>query len=298
MPILLVSGLTLFSTELQSQRESISKLREELRKARSSNDDLSLRYDDEVYNGAAWKKERERLETKIADLSRAYDSSIAAQTEQQSQIVALHSQSRELRSVLNDAEADRALLQKARRGLQAELESIKLDTVDATRINSDRELQTLQLKNQDLERALEESADRVDMAYARMQKAELHAQECQVELGQVRVENSELDKLEKQLKELNLRIVQLETKSYSRNPQSPTAPTIRRLESRVEELTSQLSQVTKEHRRASLSADRDIAAQLTESDRQRAKLEEEVHLYEEKVKAMRLQMDVLVSTLS
>jgi chromosome segregation ATPase len=181
--------------ELQSQRESISKLREELRKARSSNDDLSLRYDDEVYNGAAWKKERERLETKIADLSRAYDSSIAAQAEQQSQLVALHSQTRELRSVLNDAEADRALLQKARRGLQAELENIKLDAVDATRINSDRELQTLQLKNQDLERALEESADRVDMASARMKKAELHAQECQVELGQVRVENSELDKL-------------------------------------------------------------------------------------------------------
>ena len=195
MFILLVSRLTLFSTELQSQRESISKLREELRRARSSNDELSLRYDDEVYNGAAWKKERERLETKIADLARAYDSSIAAQAEQQSQIVALHSQVRELRSVLNDAEADRALLQKARRGLQAELESIKLDAVDATRINSDRELQTLQLKNQDLERALEESADRVDMAYTRMKKAELHAQECQVELGKVRVENSELDKL-------------------------------------------------------------------------------------------------------
>ena len=55
--------------------------------------------------------------------------------------------------------------------------------------------------------------------------------------------------------------------------------------------------MTKEHRRASLSADRDIAAQLTESDRQRAKLEEEVRLYEEKVNAMRLQMDVMVSTL-
>lgn len=55
--------------------------------------------------------------------------------------------------------------------------------------------------------------------------------------------------------------------------------------------------MTKEHRRASLSADRDIAAQLTESDRQRAKLEAEVHLYEEKVEAMRLQMDDLVGTL-
>ena len=191
----LVSRLILFLIELQSQRDSISKLREELRKARSDNDELSLRYDDEVYNGAAWKKERERLETKIADLSRAYDSSMAAQTEQQSQIVALHSQVRELRSVLNDAEADRALLQKARRGLQAELETIKMDTVDATRINSGRELQSLQLKNQDLERALEETGDRVEMAYERMKKAEHHAQECQVELGEVRVENSELDKL-------------------------------------------------------------------------------------------------------
>jgi myosin protein heavy chain len=193
--ILLASTLISSSTELQSQRESISRLREDLRKARSNNDELSLRYDDEVYNGATWKKERERLETKIADLSRAYDSSTAAQSEQQAQIVALHSQARELRSVLNDAEADRALLQKARRGLQAELETIKMDAVDATRINSDRELQTLNLKNQDLERALEESTDRVGMAYERMKKAEVHAQECQVELGKVRVENSELDKL-------------------------------------------------------------------------------------------------------
>lgn len=317
VPSLLISRLTLFPTELQSQRESISKLREELRKARSDNDELCLRYDDEVYNGAAWKKERERLETKIADLSRACDSSMAAQAEQQSQIVALHSQVRELRSVLNDAEADRALLQKARRGLQAELETIKMDAVDATRINSGRELQTLQLKNLDLERALEEATDRVDMAYDRMKKAEVHAQECQVELGTVRVENSELDKLnvshcqrhatepltlfpgqanlEKQLKELNLRIVDLETRSYSRNPQSSSAATIRRLESRIEELNGQLSQVTKEHRRTSVSRDRDVSAQLIEGDRQRAKLEDEVRLYDEKVKSMRQQMDDMVS---
>ncbi|KAI9457605.1 myosin II heavy chain [Lactarius psammicola] len=282
--------------ELQSQRESISKLREELRKARSDHDELSLRYDDEVYNGAGWKKERERLETKIGDVSKAYDSSVAAQAEQQSQIVALHSQVRELRSVLNDAEADRALLQKARRGLQAELETIKMDAVDPTRMNSDRELQTLHLKNQDLERALEERADRVEMAYERMKKAELHAQDCQIELGKVRVENSELDKLnanlEKQIKELNLRIVDLETKSYSRNPRSSSAATIRRLESQVEELTNQLGQVTKEHRRASLSNDRDSKLHH-ETERQKAKLEEEIRLYEEKVKAMRKQMDVM-----
>jgi myosin protein heavy chain len=171
----------------------LSRLREDNRKVRSDYDDLRLQYDDEVYNGGAWKKEKERLETKISDLDKAYETATAAQGEQQSQIVALHSQVRELRSVLNDAEADRALLQKARRALQAELETIKLDTVDTNKMSSDRELQKLQLKKQDLERSLEEQEDRVAMAFERMKKAEAYVAECQVELGNVRVENSELD---------------------------------------------------------------------------------------------------------
>lgn len=173
----------------------MSRIREENRKLRSDFDELQLRYDDEVYSGGAWKKEKERLETKILDVTKAYESSTAAQNEQQSQIVALHSQVRELRSVLNDAETDRALLQKARRALQAELESIKLDNVDASKIVGDTELQRLKLEKQDLERSLEEQGDRVSMAFDRMKKAESYATECQVELGKVRVENSELDKL-------------------------------------------------------------------------------------------------------
>jgi myosin heavy chain 9/10/11/14 len=173
----------------------LSRLREENRKIRSDYDDLRLQYDDEVYNGGAWKNERERLETKISDISKAYDASTAAQAEQQSQIVNLHSQVRELRTVLNDAEADRVLLQKARRALQAELESIKMDHVDTKRLSSDRELQGLRLKQQDLTRSLEEQQERAGMAFERMKKAEAYAAECQIELGKIRVENSELDKL-------------------------------------------------------------------------------------------------------
>lgn len=172
----------------------MTRLREDNRKIRSDYDELQLRYDDEVYNSGAWKKEKERLDTKINDLNKAYETATAAQGDQQSQIVALHSQVRELRAVLSDAETERALLQKARRALQAELEGVKLDTVDANKISSDREFQRLQLKKQDLERSLEEQDDRVDMAFDRMKKAETHANECQVELDKIRVENSELDK--------------------------------------------------------------------------------------------------------
>lgn len=172
----------------------MTRLREDNRKVRSDYDELQLRYDDEVYNGNSWKKEKERLDTKIDDLNKAYEAATAAQGEQQTQIVALHSQVRELRGVLSDAESERSLLQKARRALQAELEGIKLDSVDANKISTDREYQKLQLKKQDLERSLEEQEDRVGMAFSRMKKAEAHANECQVELDKIRMENSELDK--------------------------------------------------------------------------------------------------------
>lgn len=182
-------------SELQSQRDTLTRLREDNRKIRSDYDELQLRFDDEVYSSGGWRKEKERLETKIADVTNAYDASAAAQTEQQSQIVALHSQVRELRGVLDDVEADRALLQKARRALQAELEGIKLDHVDTQKMSTDQQFQRLLLEKQDLERSLDEQEDRVVNAFDRMKKAESFANECQIELGKVRVDNSELDRI-------------------------------------------------------------------------------------------------------
>ncbi|KAG9311336.1 myosin II heavy chain [Chiua virens] len=166
--------LAQLSEELQSQRDTMTRLREDNRKIHSDYDELQLRFDEEIYNGGAWKREKERMETKIADLTKAYETSTGVQSDQQAQIVSLHSQVRELRNVLNDAEADRAMLQKARRSLQAELEGIKLDHIDASKVTSDRELQKLQLEKQDLERSLEEQEDRVSMAFGRMKAAEAH----------------------------------------------------------------------------------------------------------------------------
>ena len=96
--------------------------------------------------------------------------------------------------MLEDTEAERVMLQKARRALQAQLDGIKLDHIDPDKMSTESKFQDLQLKKQDLERALEEHQDRVMMAEERMKKAEVHAQECQIELGELRVENSELDR--------------------------------------------------------------------------------------------------------
>ncbi|KIJ60737.1 hypothetical protein HYDPIDRAFT_116781, partial [Hydnomerulius pinastri MD-312] len=130
-----------------------------------------------------------------------------------------------------------------------------------------------------------------------MKKAETHAAESQLELDQIRLENTELDRknaqLEKQLKELNVRIVDLETKSYTSTPQ-PNA-TIRQLQARIEELT-QLSQATNDKRhstqlRSSDKAVREIQLQLQESERQRVKLEDDRKSSESQIQALREKLD-------
>jgi myosin heavy chain 9/10/11/14 len=103
--------------------------------------------------------------------------------------------------------------------------------------------------------------------------------------------------LEKQVKELNVRIVDLETKSYSRMSQTTTsgdAATIRGLKNRVEELTRELENSNNHRDRASLSRGREATLRFGESERQRSRLEEEVASYREKITAMRQTMDDMV----
>lgn len=93
--------------------------------------------------------------------------------------------------------------------------------------------------------------------------------------------------LEKQVKDANVRIVDLETKSM--NAPRPAA-TSRRLESRIEELTNQLNQSTRDSSRMHFTADKAVA----EVERQKARLEQEVQDYETRIKDMRQRMDELV----
>lgn len=106
--------------------------------------------------------------------------------------------------------------------------------------------------------------------------------------------------LEKQIKELNLKIVDLETRSYQNSPRPVVGS--RRMESRIEELTNQLHQTSRDKTetvRLQRTADRtarDARSQLVESERQRSRLEEEVKAYEDRINSMRQALDELVCT--
>jgi myosin heavy chain 9/10/11/14 len=137
------------------------------------------------------RSEKEHLDTKIKDLTKAYKTATAAQGDQQLQIMALHSQVCELWAMLSTAESEHTLLQNAHYALQAELEG--MGTINTNKISTGLDFQRLQLKKQDLERSLVEQEDHVNLAFDWMKQAEAHANECQVELDKIRVENSELE---------------------------------------------------------------------------------------------------------
>ncbi|KAJ3752973.1 hypothetical protein EV360DRAFT_54247, partial [Lentinula raphanica] len=89
--------------------------------------------------------------------------------------------------------------------------------------------------------------------------------------------------LEKQVKELNVRIIDLETKSYTSSSRPATLS--RKTDSRIEEITSQLTGKGHAHR---LSRDSKF-----DMERQRVKLDEERKVYEMQLATLRKSIDEL-----
>lgn len=87
----------------------------------------------------------------------------------------------------------------------------------------------------------------------------------------------------------------LETKTLSLNSSRPSNVN-KRLESRIEELQSQLNQSTKDTSRLKTAdkGSREATMQLQESERQRSRLEEELKSYEARITTMRESMDEMV----
>lgn len=207
-----------------------TRLREEL-------DDLRSKWDDEVLNSSTWSKEKARLESTLNDLSASRDEAVTAHNDAQGKIVSLLSQVRSLRTSVDDVAAERDMLQREKRGLEARLEEAKSGLEDLARGESpslrnaagvDREI--LELKSN-----LAQKEDIAAAAVGKMRRAEALASEMQKDIVAERESTVQLNKekaaLEKSLKDLQVRLVDLETKGYSSASQD-----VRFLHGRVQEV--------------------------------------------------------------
>lgn len=209
-----------------------TRLREEL-------DDLRSKWDDEVLNSSTWSKEKSRLEATLKDISTSREEAVIAHNEAQSKIVSLLSQVRSLRTSVDDLAAERDMLQREKRGLQARLEEAKNGLEDLARGDSPslRNAAGLDKELLELKSNLAQQEDIAAAAVGKMRRAEALASEMQKDLITERESTVQLHKekaaLEKSLKDVQVRLVDLETKGYSSASQD-----VRFLHGRVQEVSN------------------------------------------------------------
>ncbi|KAL2757794.1 hypothetical protein ACRALDRAFT_2040151 [Sodiomyces alcalophilus JCM 7366] len=279
----LTKELDLAREEKLFKQAEIARLREEL-------DELRSKWDDEVLNSSTWSKEKARLESTLADVVSSREEAVNAHSEAQAKVVSLLSQVRTLRTAVDDVTSERDLLVREKRGLEVRLEEAKTGLEDLAKgdspslrdaANADREI--LELRS-----SLAKQEDIAAAAVEKMRRAESLAAEMQKDVTVEREASTELQKakaaLEKSLNEVQIKLVDLETKGYSSASQD-----IKFLHKRIHELETQLEEHETERTKSQRSVrnvDRivkDLQSQIDRKDKQNAQLSDDVSRMRDKV---------------
>lgn len=206
--------LDLAREEKLFKQAEIARLREEL-------DDLRSKWDDEVLNSSTWSKEKARLESTLADISASRDEAANAHNEAQSKIVNLLSQVRSLRSSVDEVTAEKDALAREKRSIEARLEEAKAGLEDLAKSESPslRNAASIDKEMLELKSSLAQQEDLAAAAVEKMRRAEALASEVQKDIVVERETSVQLHKdkaaLEKTLNEVQVKLVDLETKGYS-----------------------------------------------------------------------------------
>lgn len=227
------------TNELEIERENVIYARSETTRLRDELEELRSKWDDEVLNSSTWAKEKSRLEMTLQDLSLSREEAVEAHNDAQSKIVSLLSQVRNLRTSGDDVAAERDSLLKEKRGLEARLTEAGDRLEDLARGESpsmrnaagmDRELLNLKsnlAKQEDIAAAAVDKMRRADALTTEMQKDVVAERDTNVTL------HKEKAALEKSVKDLQGRVMELETKGYSSASQD-----VRFLTGRVQEVNA------------------------------------------------------------
>ncbi len=292
-----------FSTltnELEIERENVIHVRSENTRIRDELEELRSKWDDEVLNSSTWAKEKSRLEMTLQDLSSSREEAVDAHNDAQGKIVSLLSQVRNLRTSVDDVAAERDMLLKEKRSLEARLTEAGDRLGDLARGESPsmRNAAGMDRELLDLKSKLAQQEDIAAAAVGKMRRADALTTEMQKDVVAERETNVTLHKekaaLEKSLKDLQGRVVDLETKGYSSASQD-----VRFLNGRVQELEHQLETQETAHAtslRSVRNVDRtvrDLQAQLARRDKITQQLNDDVAKGRGKVERLLRSIDEL-----
>ncbi|KAJ5908160.1 hypothetical protein N7495_000842 [Penicillium taxi] len=292
-----------FSTingELEMERERLLNVRGENSRLRQELEDLRSKWDNEVLNSSTWAKEKSRMDMVLQDVTNSRDEATQAHNEAQSKVVSLLSQVRNLRTSVDDVVAERDLLLKDKKMLEGRLAEAgeRLEDLAKGESPSMRNAASMDRELLELKSKLAQQEDVSAAAVGKMRRADALTTEMQKELTAERETNAQLFKdkagLEKQLKEVQLRCVDLETKSYSSGSQD-----IRFLHKRIKELENHLEDQESKHsteQRSLRNVDRtvkDLQSQIDRRDKINTQLTDEVNKARDRIDRLLQNIDEL-----
>ncbi|KAF4550467.1 Myosin type-2 heavy chain 1-like protein [Elsinoe fawcettii] len=295
--------LASLSHELELERENFVTAKGENGRLRDELEELRNKWDDEVLNSSAWAKEKSRLEVAMQDLGNSRDEAANAHNEAQSKIVSLLGQVRTLRTNVDDAVAERDLLLKEKKGLEARLSEAaeRLQDLSNTGSPSKRDAAQSDKEVLDLKSRLAQQEDIATAAIGKMRRAELLSQETQKEIAAERETGVRLHRekasMEKTVKELQLKCIDLETKGYSSASQD-----VRYLNTRIHELETQLEKLESTRTteaRSVRNVDRtvkDLQAQIERREKSTQLLTEDLNKARDKISGLLSTIDELQAT--
>lgn len=236
------SELATLTSELEIEREGVIHARGENDRLRDELEELRGKWDDEVLNSSTWAKEKSRLEIALQSLSDSRDEAVSAHNDAQGRIVDLLGQVRGLRTNVDDIAAERDGLVKEKKGLEARLAEAAdrlTDLSSSSSSPSKRDAASLDREVLDLKSRLAHQEDVAAAAVGKMRRAEGLVQEIQKDIASARETSVGLHRekaaAEKNLKDLQLRYIDLETKGYSSGSQD-----VRFLHGRIQEVKTAL----------------------------------------------------------
>ncbi|KAK0306363.1 class II myosin [Friedmanniomyces endolithicus] len=285
--------LASLTTELEVERDNVIHARGENGRLGDELEELRNKWDDELLNSSTWAKEKSRLEVVLQGLSGSRDDAVNAHNDAQSKIVDLLGQVRSLRTSVDDVAAERDMLVREKVGLQARVQEAadRLEDLSSNGSPSKRNAASLDREVLELKSRLAHQEDISTAAVGKMRRAEGLVQEIHKDIASARDTSVQLHKekagLEKTIKDLQLRCIDLETKGYSSGSQD-----VRFLHGRIQELESHLEDLDRTRTteaRSVRNVDRtvkDLQSQLERRDKSAQSLDDELRRSRDKISTL------------
>lgn len=285
--------------DLEQEKKQTISLKETIKRYESGADNLANQLEAEMRNQTNWKREKERLDQRLKEVTRQYQEAIEREDSLQVQLTSHSDSIREFRAKVADLEESFASSERQRKVQEGRYESLNEQhrELSGAKLQLEKSCTTFELQVTDLTNKLHDEQDSVALLQEQLRTAEQLLKVTQIELDGERKQNERMNQektlLEVQIKELQLKLLESETSSTgvsSRAALRRPSAAYHQIIAQIEAESSEKQHLIKETRRLDRQL-RELNAQLADRDRLRISLEESLDKSELRLRKLQTAME-------